>query len=198
MEGNVELEAAIFDPLGAIGGAPSHPLSSPAPPSSHAVSSEHKQSKQANPAKHQGEAEDSRLDISQNKQEPTLNEDERRVNELMGVDIETDPWQKIRNKIEKHSDKTISEDASIELLEETEQTIKREITLGKGKSRLEQLERRAPKKIVDTTTLTKREYRKQMKILYKEMHSVGFVIFSAFFAFFWVFFGLFLLIWVCF
>ena len=85
-------------------------------------------------------------------------------------DAASDYWNKIKEQIIVKSDHDFAGDKAIQLMEESE-SIHREIKIGGGKSRIFQLDTAKGKTRVETMTLTKTEYRKQMKILFKEMHS---------------------------
>jgi len=105
-----------------------------------------------------------------NEQQENQNPDENQEKEENKID----PWTRLKQEIQKHSEQNIAADENIELFENTSDNIQKEIRAGRGKSRMGELENSAKKQENESTSITKSEYRKEMKILYDLLPKVFF------------------------
>lgn len=94
----------------------------------------------------------------------------------------TDSWSMFKEEVRKHSEVYLKEDENIELIENTTESmfgvqvdIQKEVKAGRGKSRIGVLEGSAKTKIMETFSITKTEYKKQMKILLNLLPKVSFI-----------------------
>jgi len=117
--------------------------------------------------------------LSQFESNPVIAEVKKENKEILKLDSKEEEkieqkeyWEEIKEKITLHSDKMIKEGENIELIEDSVENIKREIKVGEGRSRLHQLDKSEEKNSIEKLNITKEEYRKQMAILYEEMHNV--------------------------